>query len=107
MEFSRPENICSRGRTVWGRRPMVCSDTALVFEWPAHADGNLLGGHDCFVTAGAEFLASGNACSLFRVFPFVRQCRAGFLGLSIGWNVARSRVHFLILCAGRISARVG
>src|SRR5467141_3186454 len=58
---SRRRIPASVGRAVRPFGVLVCADAALDFEQLAHADGNLLGGHDRLVAAGLEFLAAGDA----------------------------------------------
>src|ERR1700675_3524831 len=49
------------GRAIWARGLLVCADAAVVFEWLAHAGGNLLGGHDRLGATGVEFVAAWHA----------------------------------------------
>lgn len=95
------------GRAVRACRLLVCANAAMVFERLAHADGNLLGGHDRLVASGVEFVAAWHAGDLFRVFPFLRQRRAGFFRLSIRRNVAGGGIHCAIFRAGGKAARMG
>src|SRR5215472_16980165 len=95
------------GRATWPPGLLVRADAALVFERAAHADGNLLGGDDRIGAAGFEFVASGDAGDLLCVFPFLYRRGTGFFGLSIGWNAARSRIHFPVFCTARMASRLG
>src|SRR5437016_5650880 len=73
----------------------------------AHADRNLLGGHDRFGAASFEFLATGHAGDLFGMFSFVRKRGAGFFSISIRRNAAGGWIHFLVFRAGGIPAGLG
>src|SRR6266850_3042446 len=95
------------GRTVRPCELLVRADAAVAFERLAHAHGALLGGHDRFAFACLEYLAARHAGHLFCVLPLVRQCRTGFLRLSVRWNVAGSGVPCDVFCAGRFSAWLG
>src|SRR5260370_546095 len=85
---SRRRIPAGSGRAVRACGVLVCADATLVFKQLAHADGNLLGGHDRLGATGPEFLATRHAGGLFRVLPLVRQCGAGFFRLPVRWNVA-------------------
>src|SRR5215831_5717985 len=93
--------------TVRPRGLLVRANSAVVFERAANARGALLGRDDRFGPAGFEFVAAGDARDLLCVFPFVRERGARFFGVSIGRNAAGSGVHFAVLCAPRMAARVG
>ena len=104
---SRERILASSGRTVWAHGLLVRADPAVVFEQFAYADGNLLGGHDCVGAAGIEFLATGDAGGLFRVFSLFRERGAGFFRLPIGWNAARSRIYCRVLRSTGMAAGMG
>ncbi len=55
----------------------------------------------------AERLAARDAAGLFRLLPFVRRRRPGFLRLSVGRHVAGSRIYLAVLRAAGICARLG
>lgn len=100
--------LLARGRaTAWAGGLLVCADAALDLKRAAHADGTLLGGDDCVGAAGFEFVATGNVGDLFCVFSFVCERGAGFLVVSIGWNVAGGGIHFPVFCAKGMAARMG
>src|SRR4029077_9587132 len=99
--------LASIGRAIRACGLLVCADAAVAFERYAHAHRNLLGRDDRLRLAGLEFVATGHAGDLFCVLSLVRERGTGFFRLSVGWNAARSWLHLLILCAGRIPARVG
>src|SRR5260370_29045501 len=99
--------LASGSRAFWPYWALVCADAAVVFEQRAHAHRNLLGGDDRLGAAGFEFVAARDARNLFRLLSLVRECGAGFLRLSVRWNVAGGRIHRTFFRAGRISAGVG
>src|SRR6266851_4240607 len=79
----------------------------MAIEQLAHADGDLLGGHARLGATGVEFVAAGHAGGLFRVLPFVCQCRAGFFRLPVRWNVAGGGIHCDVFRAAGMATRMG
>src|SRR5271170_7305844 len=98
----------SRGTFVWpSPRPVVCSNLILACERTSHAGGGVLGWHGRIAAVGYEFLAARNAGDLFCMLSLVRECGAGFFGISIGWDAAGSGVHRPFLCSCRIPSGAG
>src|SRR6266571_1351981 len=95
------------GRAVRPRGLLVRADAAVVFEQFAHADGNLLGGHDRLGASGLEFLAARHARGLFCLLSLVRERGARFFRLPVGWNAAGGRLHFAVPGAPGIPAALG
>src|SRR5260370_32470017 len=64
---SRRRIPAGSGRAVRACGVLVCADAAMAIEQLAHADGDLLGGHDRLGATGPEFLATRHAGGLCRV----------------------------------------
>ncbi len=86
---------------------LVCTHGALDLDRAGNVECIVLGRHGGFGLASAEPLASRDAGPLLGLFSFLHSRGPGLLQLPIRRDVARSRIHFVILCATRVPSRVG
>jgi len=111
----RPTRDSSCGRLPSGRRSvprtlaasLVCAYRALAFQRAGDVERAVLGRHGGVGASSAELVASWDAGNLLCLFSFFHRRGSGFLELPVGRDVARSRIHLLVLCAARISPRAG
>ena len=80
---------------------LVCADSVVVWCERSRVDARDVGWDHRVDFGGFEPLASRVAADLLRLLSLVRCRCAGFFGISVGWNAARSGFHRVVFRATR------
>src|SRR5271155_487995 len=97
----------SGGAAFWGAGVLVCADAAVVFGFVHDAGGAVLGGAGGVAGGVFQLMAARVVRVVLGDFSFVHCGLAGFCGVPVGRDAARSRVYRAVFRAAGDSAGVG